>query len=116
VSLERPVGFRVELVAVEDDEPCIDASAAERVHVRPRHPRRVDRAVDDAKPSAEPILGCSVWKGIHPFGTNAFIPCKMIRGTLVSPWVGGGLGWDLRSQARLDLVEVAKRRAAGAHT
>ncbi len=52
VKLERPVGLRVQRVAVEDDELRVDPAAAERLHVRPRHTRRVDRAVDDAERAA----------------------------------------------------------------
>ena len=52
VELERPVGLRVQRVAVEDDELRVDPAAAERLHVRPRHTRRVDRAVDDAERAA----------------------------------------------------------------
>ena len=39
----------MERVAVEDDELRVDAAPPERLHVRPRHAGRVDRAVDDAQ-------------------------------------------------------------------
>ena len=38
VEVERAVGLRVEATAVEDDEPCVDPGAAQRLDVRPRDP------------------------------------------------------------------------------
>jgi hypothetical protein len=47
-AFERPVGLRMEAVTVEDHQLGVDAAPPERLDVRPRHTRRVDRAVDDA--------------------------------------------------------------------
>src|SRR5205823_6346674 len=47
--VEAPVRLRVERVALEDDEPRVDALAAERFDVRPRNAGGVDRAVGDAQ-------------------------------------------------------------------
>ena len=44
VGLVGPEGLRV-----EDDEPRIDAAAAERLHVRPADPGQVDRAMGDSQ-------------------------------------------------------------------
>ena len=44
VGLVGPVRLRV-----EDDEPRVDAAAAERLHVRPADPGQVDRAMGDAE-------------------------------------------------------------------
>ena len=52
--LERPVGFGVERVALEHDEPSLDTAAPERLHVRPGDSGRVDRAVDDAQRARTP--------------------------------------------------------------
>ena len=49
VELERAVGLRVELVAVEDDERRLDPAPPERLDVRPRDARGVDGAMDDAE-------------------------------------------------------------------
>ncbi len=49
-ALERPVGLRVERVAVEDHELRVDAAPAQCLDVRPRHAGRVDGAVDDPQP------------------------------------------------------------------
>jgi hypothetical protein len=38
----------MELRAVEDDELGVDAFSSQRLDVRPRNPRDVDRAVDNA--------------------------------------------------------------------
>ena len=46
--LEVDVGFRVQPVAVEDDELRFDAACAQRLDVRPRDPCGVDGAVGDA--------------------------------------------------------------------
>src|SRR5581483_4202198 len=43
---------RVEPVALEDDEPRVDAAPAQRLHVRPRDAGRVHRTVDDAQRAA----------------------------------------------------------------
>ena len=51
VELERAVGLRVELVAVEDDERRLDPAPPERLDVRPRDARGVDGAMDDAERS-----------------------------------------------------------------
>src|SRR5262249_28027616 len=48
-AVERPVGFRMPKLAVEDHEPCVDALAPKREDVLPRDPREVDRAVHDPK-------------------------------------------------------------------
>ena len=48
-QVERAVGLRVQRVAVEDDQLCVDPPAPEGLHVRPRHARGVDGAVDDAE-------------------------------------------------------------------
>ena len=48
-EVERAVGLGMQRVAVEDDQLRVDPAAAERLHVRPRHARRVDGAVDDAE-------------------------------------------------------------------
>ena len=49
VPVERPVGLGVQLRAVEDDEPGVDAAPPERLNVRPRDPGHVDRAVGHAQ-------------------------------------------------------------------
>jgi hypothetical protein len=49
VPLERPIRFRMKAIALEHDEPGVDASLAQRLHVRPWNPGRVDGAVDDAE-------------------------------------------------------------------
>ena len=49
VPVERLVRLGVELVALEDDEPRVDALAPEREHVLPRDAGGVDRAVGDAE-------------------------------------------------------------------
>ena len=46
-AVEADVGLRVECVALEHDEPRVDAATPERLGGRPRHPCRVDRAEDD---------------------------------------------------------------------
>src|SRR4029077_13106258 len=53
--VERPVRLRVKRIALEHDEPGVDAATTERLHVRPRHPGRVDRAVDDAQPAVRSL-------------------------------------------------------------
>ena len=45
--VERPVGLVVELPALEDDEPRVDPLAPQCLHVLPRDPGDVDRAVRD---------------------------------------------------------------------
>ena len=47
VPVERPVGLGVQLAALEDDEPRVDALPPQRLHVLPRNPGDVDRAVRD---------------------------------------------------------------------
>src|SRR6187549_3109224 len=44
-ALERPVRLGVELVALEDDEPCVDALPPQCLHVLPRDAGGVHRAV-----------------------------------------------------------------------
>ena len=46
-AIERPVGLVVQLPALEDDEPCVDALAPQRLHVLPGDPRDVHGAVRD---------------------------------------------------------------------
>ena len=48
--VERPVRLGVERVALEDDEPRVDALPPERLHVLPRDAGGVDGAVGDPKP------------------------------------------------------------------
>ncbi len=57
LAVERPVRLGVQAIALEDDELRVDAAAAQREDVLPRHAGRVHRAVDDpqhARPS--PVL------------------------------------------------------------
>ena len=48
-TVERPVGLRMQPLALEDDEPRVDSATSQRLHVLPRDPRDVDRAVRDAE-------------------------------------------------------------------
>ena len=50
-ELEIVEGLRhgMEPVALEDDEPGVDAAAAQSLHARPWDPRRVDGAMNDAE-------------------------------------------------------------------
>ncbi len=50
--VERQIGLRMELLALDDDEPGVDALAAQRLHVRPRDPRHVQRGVDYSEGSS----------------------------------------------------------------
>ena len=55
-AVERDVGLGVQRVALEDDEPRVDAAAPERLRGRPRDAGRVDRAERDAE---RPLAGVS---------------------------------------------------------
>ena len=86
LAVERPVRLGVELVAVEDDELRVDAARAQRLDVRPRHARRVDRAVDDA----ERAVG-RLWSTIHALGAEIGAhSCPVRPLPSIAPWVGGG--------------------------
>ena len=50
--VERPVSLWMELLALHDDEPRVDALPPQRLHVRPRDPRHVQRGVDYAEGSS----------------------------------------------------------------
>ena len=55
VPLEVDIGLGMQAVPVEHDEPGVDAPRAQRLHVRPRDARGVDRTVGD------PQLSHSTW-------------------------------------------------------
>ena len=59
-AVERDVGLGVQRVALEDDEPCVDAAAPERLGRRPRDAGRVDRAERDAQRPAGGVLRAGV--------------------------------------------------------
>jgi hypothetical protein len=50
-AVERPVGFGMEAVALEDDEPRVHPSLSQRLDVRPRDAGSVDGAMDDPENS-----------------------------------------------------------------
>ena len=58
-SLERAIGFRVELVPVEDDELRVDSATAKGLDVRPRYARGVDGTVDDTEDLSQGRLSSS---------------------------------------------------------
>ena len=101
-AVERDVGLGVEGVALEHDEPGVDAAAPERLGRRPRNAGRVDGAEDDAQRarhrgvsgvivapslSADPV---SVATGI----VARLITARRVRVPVPVPRVGGGLGWS----------------------
>jgi hypothetical protein len=53
-ATEIEIGLRVELVAVEDDEPRVDATRSQRLNVRPRDACGVDGTVRDAHAATLP--------------------------------------------------------------
>ena len=59
-AVERDVGFGVQRVALEDDEPCVDAAAPERLGRRPRDAGRVDRAEGDPQRAAVAVGAASL--------------------------------------------------------
>ena len=54
--LQVDVCFRVQRVAIEDDELGLDSTGAQRLDVRPRDPCGVDRAVGDAHGATLPVV------------------------------------------------------------
>ena len=86
-AVERPVGLRVEPVALEDDELRVDPAPPERLHVLPRHARGVDRAVDDAERPRPTFGGWGVTDSLTrpPRAAPRYVvPLPLL----------GGVGWD----------------------
>ena len=136
-AVERDVGLGVEGVALEHDEPRVDAAAPERLGGRPRHAGRVDRAEDDPQravvavaaswPASSPVRRrapltvVAGGRASSPLWSNRLTPGAIpartrdtCRGTVPVPvpWVGGGLGWSDR-QRHADAHALRRPTRAG---
>src|SRR5439155_15827404 len=89
-AVERPVGFGVKLVALEDDERRVDSLASEGLDLLPRDAGGVDRAVDDAERPGLSIL-------CHALGAVASPTRDTFRTRLE---VGGGESRSWRTQVK----------------
>ena len=77
-SLERDVGLRVQPVAVEDHEPGVDSSPAERLDVRPRNARGVHGAVDDAQRHGSHSSWSKKRSAVRPGRTRDSQRCELV--------------------------------------
>ncbi len=91
-AVERDVGLGVERVALEDDEPRVDAAAPERLGGRPRDAGRVDRAERDAeRPALASRAGVAAHGAVAAGALVESLRCSRESGSLgAHRWMNAG--------------------------
>ena len=111
-AVERDVGLGMQRVALEDDEPCVDPSAPERLRRRPRDAGRVDRAEGDAQRATAGSLGADVrralWLGV---GGALWLGAGRVLRVGVVDVLWAGVGGALRAV----VGDVLRAGVGGAH-